>query len=49
MNKEVQQQAPGGGNNNEEDMMPSPALGALNGLKNVGSSIKSSKTKKLVK
>ncbi len=49
VNKEVQQQAPGAGNNNEEDMRPSPALDALNGLKSTGSSIKSSKTKKLVK
>jgi hypothetical protein len=49
VNKEVQQQAPGGGNNDKEDMTSSPALDALNGLKSVGSSIKSDKTKKLVK
>jgi hypothetical protein len=47
VNKEVQQQAPGGGNNDKEDMTLSPALDALNGLKSVGSSIKSSKTKNL--
>jgi len=47
VNKEVQQQAPGGGNNNKEDMALPPALDALNGLKNMGSSIKSGKTKNL--
>jgi hypothetical protein len=45
VNKEVQQQAPGGGNNDKEDMTLSPALDALNGLKSMGSSTKSGKTK----
>ncbi len=49
VNKEVQQQAPGSGNNNKEDMTSSPALDALNPLKSGGSSIKSGKTKKLIK
>jgi hypothetical protein len=47
VNKEVQQQAPGGGNNDKEDMTLPPALDALNGLKSMGSSIKSGKTKNL--
>jgi hypothetical protein len=45
VNKEVQQHASGGGNNDKEDMISPPALDALNGLKNAGSSIKSGKTK----
>ncbi len=45
VNKEVQQQATGGGNNNKEDMTSPPASDTLNGMKSVGSSIKSGKTK----
>jgi hypothetical protein len=45
MDKEIQQQAPVAGNKDEEDMTSPPALNALNGMKSLGSSIKSGKTK----